>query len=183
MNEAVHAAKAESQIKGVPARLQAVQEKPAQYAVRAVERAVYSEVTITADRGTVTLATSCAEATRTREYTSESALERAFTNTGMNEFLRANGANPTRVRERAASAIGPRRSHDLENPTGAVAAAARGVAADCQCCWQGGTTRRRPVVWAKSARQALDDAVGAPAPCAVGSPRGYAGTGKTGRNA
>ena len=105
MNEAVHAAKAESQIKGVPARLEEVQEKPAQYAVRAVERAVYGEVTITADRGTVTLTTSCAEATRTREYTSASALERAFTNTGMNEFLRVNGANPTRVRERAASAM------------------------------------------------------------------------------
>ena len=105
MNREKHAEYAAEQILYVPTRLQTVKAKPAQYAIRAAERALYYRVTIAADRGLVHVRTNCAEASRTRSYRNASELEVGFETAGINNFLRAHGKNPRVIRQEATAAL------------------------------------------------------------------------------
>lgn len=105
MNEAAHAADAAEQVRGEPKRLEQVRRRPAQYAIQAAENAIYRKVSIAAERGKVTVETRSATAARRQAYSSAEALEEGFESTGMNDVLRANRRNPSRIRKLAVDAM------------------------------------------------------------------------------
>ncbi|MYH28867.1 MAG: nucleotidyl transferase AbiEii/AbiGii toxin family protein [Acidobacteria bacterium] len=105
MNRNSHAESTGELINDVPARLQPVKERPAEYAIQAAENALYQLVTISAERGVIHVRTKTATAERTRPYETAAELERGFEATGMNNFLRANGRNSREIRESAHRAV------------------------------------------------------------------------------
>ncbi len=84
MNRDSHAEATDELINNVPARLQPVKERPAEYAIHAAENALYHHVTIRAKRGAIHVRTKSATAERTRTYETTAELEKGFEATGIN---------------------------------------------------------------------------------------------------
>ena len=105
MKTTEHAANAALRVRGVPARLEPVHADPAEYAIQAAESAIYTRVTIFSERGRLLVETRCNAATRVKEFKTASALKKGFEASGLNEVLRANRRNPTRIRDEAREAM------------------------------------------------------------------------------
>ena len=105
MNAQKHAKGVQTRVSEVPERLNLIKERPAPYAIRALEQALYREVRLRAENGAVEFETTSLNGKRARRYGSVEALRRGFAADGIERFLRAQRRNPREQLRRAEHAL------------------------------------------------------------------------------
>ena len=109
INAGKHAEGVATRVSGAPERLLLIKERPALYAIQALERALYREVRLTATNGSIEFETTSHNDQRRRRYGSVDALEQGFATDGIERFLRAQRRNPRESLRLAGNALREKR--------------------------------------------------------------------------